>query len=204
VTETVNRFKSKESTLFSKGSTDGARDKLYQELNDLVFDSLRLTDIDRALVHDLVTVKLELDEGKLGTNAVKPPTVSDLKRYAHRLKSELDSFIEGEIPGQHEVNVVYEPTSAMLEVELNRNGHQGEVQVVPAENDAATELNKIRKRLRKRSNQWVYFDRNLRVYEGTHTFVFKPMQRFHWTESQAVADASDIIAETIAAAGEEG
>src|SRR5262249_17429762 len=153
---------------------------------------------------DLVNVKLELDEGKLGDNAVKSPTATDLKKYARRLKSELDNFIEGELSGQHEVNVVYEPSSAMLEVELTRNRHHGEIEVISAENDAATELNKIRRRLRKQRSQWVYFDRNLRVYEGTRTYIFKPMQRFHWTESQAVTDASNIIAETIAAVGEEG
>jgi hypothetical protein len=204
VTETVKRFKPKGPMFFSKESPNGAIDKLSNELNDLVFDSLKLSDLDRALVRDLVNVKLDLNDGKLGDNAVKSPTAADLKRYARRLKSELDSFIEGELPGQHEVNVIYEPSSAMLEVELTRNGHRGEIQVVPADNVAATELNKLRRRLRKQWSQWVYFDRNLRVYEGTRTFVFKPMQRFHWTESQAVSDASDIIAETIAAAGVEG
>jgi hypothetical protein len=49
----------------------------------------------------------------------------------------------------------------------------------------------------------VYFDRNLRVYEGTKTFVFKPMQRFHWTESQALMDARQIIAETLQGGGVE-
>jgi hypothetical protein len=53
--------------------------------------------------------------------------------------------------------------------------------------------------LRKERAQWVYFDRNLRLYEGTRTCILKPMQRFHWTESQAMVDARHIIAETLAA-----
>ena len=202
VEETVKRFSTKEQVLISQELSNEASDKLYHELNGLVFDSLDFGDIDRVLVRDLVSIKLELDEGKLGLNAVKPPTVPDLKRYSRRLKSELDGFIEGDLPGQHEVNVVHSPLSAMLEIKLTRNGHQDKVQVITADNDAAAELNKVRGRLRKQWSQWVYFDRNLRVYEKTRTFVFKPMQRFHWTESQAVSDASDIIAETIAAAGE--
>jgi hypothetical protein len=43
----------------------------------------------------------------------------------------------------------------------------------------------------------VYFERNLRMYEETRTYLFKPMQRIHWTESQALADASSIIADTL-------
>ena len=50
--------------------------------------------------------------------------------------------------------------------------------------------------------QWLYFERNLRVYEGRKTYLFKPMQRFHWTESQALTDASEIIAETLSGVGE--
>jgi hypothetical protein len=55
--------------------------------------------------------------------------------------------------------------------------------------------------LRKQCSQWVYFDRNLRIYEGTRTFIFKPMQRFHWTVSQAMVDAREIISETLQATG---
>ena len=43
----------------------------------------------------------------------------------------------------------------------------------------------------------MYFERNLRMYEETRTYLFKPMQRLHWTESQALADASGIIADTL-------
>ena len=44
------------------------------------------------------------------------PTAADPKRYARRLNSELDGFIEGELTGQHEINVVYGPLSAMLKL----------------------------------------------------------------------------------------
>ena len=66
-----------------------------------------------------------------------------------------------------------------------------------ADKPTATQLETTRQRLRKQHSQWVYFDRNLRIYEGTKTFFFKPLQRFHWTESQAMQDASEIIAETL-------
>jgi len=73
------------------------------------------------------------------------------------------------------------------------------VTVSSANKETAAQLEKTRQRLRKGRAQWVYFDRNLRIYEGTRTFVLKPMQRFHWTESQAMVDARHIIAETLAA-----
>jgi hypothetical protein len=53
-----------------------------------------------------------------------------------------------------------------------------------ASKEIAVQLEKTHQRLRKERAQWVYFDRNLRLYEGTRAFILKPMQRFYWTESQ--------------------
>jgi len=72
-----------------------------------------------------------------------------------------------------------------------------EIDVFRADDETAVELEKTRRRLRRQNAQWVYFDRNLQIFEGRRTFLFKPMQRFHWTESQAMADAAEIIAQTL-------
>ena len=84
----------------------------------------------------------------------------------------------------------------LVEGECESRGFEAAV-VGSADQPTARQLEKTRTRLRKQQSQWVYFDRNLRIYEGTKTFVFKPLQRFHWTESQAMQDASEIIAETL-------
>jgi hypothetical protein len=74
--------------------------------------------------------------------------------------------------------------------------------VFAADEATAKQLTKTRSNLREEAAQWVYFDRDLKIYSGTKTFLFKPMQRFHWTESQAMIDANEIIAETLCADGE--
>ncbi len=94
--------------------TNGDAASSMDELNEMTSAALSLDRRERALVHDLVRVRLELNDGKLGETAVR-----------------------------------------------------------------------------------VYFNRNLRIYEGTQTFIFKPWQRFHWTESQALFDAREVIAETL-------
>jgi len=75
---------------------------------------------------------------------------------------------------------------------------RGTVEKLPVVVDSAdsvlgSEFQKIRAHLREKRSQWVYFERNLRMYEETRTYLFKPMQRIHWTESQAIADAGSII-----------
>jgi hypothetical protein len=45
----------------------------------------------------------------------------------------------------------------------------------------------------------MYFNRNLRIYDQDQDtiYCFKPMQTLHWTERQAILDASEVIAEAL-------
>ena len=38
----------------------------------------------------------------------------------------------------------------------------------------------------------MYFDRSLRLHRGEKTYLFKPIQRMHWTRTRALLDAADI------------
>ena len=171
---------------------------LINELNDLVYDTLGLDDRDRALVHDLVRVRLHLNDGNIGRSAIRQPRQTEMKTYARRLKSDLDAFIGNELDKRHQVGIVYDNEAGMIQVNLIADRMAARrLTVVPADQSTARHLEKTRQRLRKQQSQWVYFDRNLRIYEGSRTFIFKPMQRFHWTESQAMQDAGEIIAGTL-------
>ncbi len=93
---------------------------------------------------------------------------------------------------------MHDGLSGMVQVDLIKDIPAArDVQVFNADKATAGQLEKTRQRLRAERSQWVYFDRNLRVYEGTRTYVLKPMQRVHWTESQAMIDARNIIVETL-------
>jgi len=193
----------KQRKLFGNDEED--LDALLKELNDLVYKSLGLDERERALVHDLVHVKLELNDGKVGEPAVRCPKADELKTYARRLKKDLDAFIDGELAKWHQVGIVYDKASGsgMIQVDLIADKAAArELLVVDADKPTAKELEAARRRLRKQHSQWIYFDRNLRIYEGSKTFVLKPLQRFHWTESQAMQDAMEIIAETLQLGGD--
>jgi hypothetical protein len=167
-------------------------------LNELVFDSLGFDKRDRALVHDLVHVRLELNDGKVGETAVRRPKLTEMKTYARRLKSDLDAFIGNELERRNQLGIIYDEYSGMVQIDLIADKIAArDISVVSADQPIARQLEKARQRLRKRQSQWMYFDRNLRIYEGTKTFLFKPMQRFHWTESQAMLDAIEVIAGTL-------
>lgn len=172
---------------------------LMKELNELVYDGLRLASDERALVEDMVHIRLGLNDGKLGKKAVGRPTKADLRTYCLSLQKELDDYIRGVLAGRHDVQIIYDDRSAMVCMALVRNAKgKGCVSVMQADAAEAVALERCRQRLHRQRSQWIYFDRNLRVYEGNRTYVLKPMQRFHWTRSQARLDAMDIVSESVA------
>jgi hypothetical protein len=172
--------------------------ELLRELNARVNEALGLDKTAQASIRDLVHVRRALVDGQVGEPAVRAPEPKEIEAYALMLQRELDSFLEGDVNARHRVTAVYDARSAMVEIDLVRNTTiRQPVLVVSANTPTAKEFHKIRAHLREKRSQWVYFDRSLRIYEDTRTYLLKPMQRFHWTESQALADASDIIADTL-------
>jgi hypothetical protein len=173
--------------------------RLIEEMNCTIFDAVGLGYLERTLIRDFVHTRFSLNDGKLGRAAVERPTKGDLQAYANRLQVELDEYIRGEIAGSHIVTVVYDDHSGMVRIGLARDiTPQRRVSVMRAEASEAAVLQKCRQSIRQKRSQWVYFDRNLRVYDLHETYIFKPMQRFQWTETQARIDAVDMVSESIA------
>ena len=168
------------------------------EVNSLVYDALGLDPQERALVHDMVRIKLALNNGSLGREAVDPPSTADMRAYGLSLKEELDAYIHGELSGRHAVHIIHDNYSGMVCVTLLREATgNARVPVLRADISEAAALEECRQRIRQQKSQWVYFDRNLRVYDGDNTYILKPMQMFHWTQSQARVDAMDIVPESM-------
>ena len=176
-------------------------DEMMAELNRLVYDALGFRTREKALVEDLVQVRLQLDDGKLGKPAVEPPTAVHLRRYAKRLKSELDGFVGDELPKRYDIDVIHDDFTGMVQLTFGKGDEPNGVDVYAADDETAAELERTRQRLRRKHAQWVYFDRNLQIFDGRRTFIFKPMQRFQWTESQAMFDAAEVISRTLAQLG---
>jgi hypothetical protein len=174
------------------------RPDLISALNELTFDSLRLGSRARAAIHDLVHVRLSLNQGKIGKDAIRPPKVEELKSYAGTLRDELDAFVGEKTDVRHRVDVLFDGESGLTVVEIV-GGATGRlpVGVMKATDEAARGFAEARNELIEKHAQWLYFRRNLRVYEPSRTYVLKPLQRLQWTQTQAMQDAGDIIAESI-------
>lgn len=172
-------------------------DVLLADMNLRVFRLLGLRPVEQWLVEDFVGVNLELNKGKVTEEAMRTPTDAEVALYFTTLRNCLDSFLPASQRLRHKIEAVTSSHGAFFSIAAIRASES----IAPTVTDdaaAATALRKMRDRLRQRHSQWVYFDRALNRYERGVFQQFKPMQRLHWSRRQAVLDADEIIAETLA------
>lgn len=171
---------------------------LVKAVNDLTSDSLKLSSRARAAVHDLVHVRFGLIQGKTDTSAIGQPVESEFLSYATMLREELDGFVGASSDKRHQVDVMFGGGSGLVSVNIvPADAAEQPVRVIPAQSGEASQLEKTRLLLSERRDQWLYFDRNLRVYDGPRTYILKPLQHLHWTQTQAIRDAGEIIADSL-------
>ena len=175
--------------------SDDKQDEMVEELNRLVSGALGLDEIDRALVEDLVRVRLALNDGKVGRAAMKTASKKELKTYAEWFQGELNAALGDD--QRYSVTVLHDADSGFIAVEP-ANG-QASVRVLAADSQEAHILARARERLREERSQWVYFDRALRLHRGERTYLFKPIHRMHWTRTRGMLDAADVATSSMRA-----
>lgn len=182
-----------------ENSAHTERNFLEQEANEIVNQLLGLSNEECLLVRDLVHERRKLIQGKVAQNLLHPPSEKEMHAYIEELQNQLNSFLDDEENEQHIINVLYHDTAGMLEITIDEGDIPGALQVRRADKSLAQEFTKLRSRLLKQHSQWLYFERNLTVFDNERTYLFKPMERLHWLPSQALTDASDLIAKTMRA-----
>jgi hypothetical protein len=171
-----------------ESSADDGQDAMVEELNRRVSDALDLDEAERALVNDLVQVRVALNDGKIGQAAMRAAGADELQTYGEWLQRELDANGNGNT--QYCVIILHDAESGFIAVEP-ANGN-ATVRVLAANSATARTLAATRERLREERAQWVYFDRALRLHRSERTYLFKPIHRMHWTPTRAMLDAADI------------
>ncbi len=176
-------------------------DDLEVKLNDLVYEAFGLDEDERAMVEDMVKVKMGMVESKWGEPHVRPATKPEMKAYARTLKRTLDDFLDKSDGLRHEVAVLHGDDFAWITVTLAKKRRGAAVKIEEASGKTADKLNEVRRQLRHDHGQWLYFNRTLRIFEGKTTHMTKPRCRLAWLKSQALADADDLIADILGSEG---
>jgi hypothetical protein len=171
---------------------------LVELVNHLAYEALELSESERWQVEDFVNVKMGLMDGRLGKEAVARPSKSLIRDYCQVVCRELANYFHGDSHRRYQASAIFDDLLVSIEIRLIAINHKTEELIRVEENsNASSKLAEILSDGKNEHAQWFYFERSLRVLIGESIYVFKPMQIFHLTRSQAVADANEIVAEKI-------
>ena len=189
-------------SLFEKPEGVSDLRALMDRMNEKVYRLLGIDKSERYLVDDFLKIRMNLNEGKIADDAIKPATQSEIKSYAKILKRELDDFLDNEIRNQHCITAFYSDTLVILKIEHPGNPLAGSVRVIKLEDKAVgNDLLELEQKLLRQQGQWIYFKRNLKIFDGRTTYFVKPRHRLSWLKSQALTDADEFIAEKLTMTG---
>ncbi len=191
-------FKDPAGDLFKTSQKGSDLSPLLARLNDAVYAALGIDETERWLIQDLSRVRMRLNEGKIAVEATRPSLKSEMEEYAAVLKSELDHFLDEDIIDQHRVTVFYTDQSATLKIEHPEDPPAGRIRVVEVKGESGKkEFEDLNLSLTREQGQWIYFNRNLKIFQGRTTYFMKPRHRLCWLKSQALLDADEFIAEKL-------
>lgn len=173
-----------------------------QRLDEGVASTLSIPPQIMLLAREFRDFRLPLVKGKAPLYLTCDPDKVQFEKYADRLKAELDGFMERK-SRHHAVTVLHSTSGIIVTVELKDRGSEAHASVREAGTDEQETVRAILRAAEKRYGQWVYVRRSVRVFEGRKIHMCKPARRLEWTETQALLDADDIIAEVADSRGRE-
>lgn len=177
---------------------DHIADSELAELNTLTAKTLGLDDRDQALIEDFMNVRATLTRGKVTASAIGRPTRPEVESYAETLRDELDAFIHGELGAVHSVSVASQHQTSVVRVQLTRGESAPQpVKIAHTKLEIDREYALALQHLSSADSQWSYFRRDLQIHTESRTYLFKPFERLHWTRTQAILDASELLAEMV-------
>jgi methylase of polypeptide subunit release factors len=165
---------------------------LDSEVNNILFIPRHLNILSQEFIH----VRLTLNEGKTNVIATEHPSETSLRNYAEYLRYELDNFVEGS-DIRHAISITTSKNLIVCTVELYNSETEIPVKIKKANAQDAQFLREIQQKLREEFSKRFYIQRGMRLFSDTQIHICKSPRLIDWTQTQAMYDSDDIIAEML-------
>jgi methylase of polypeptide subunit release factors len=165
---------------------------LDSEVNNILFIPRHLNILSQEFMH----VRLTLNEGKTNVIATEHPSETSLRNYAEYLRYELDNFVEGS-DIRHAISITTSENLIVCTVELYNSETEIPVKIKKANAQDAQFLREIQQKLREEFSKRFYIQRGMRLFSDTQIHICKSPRLIDWTQTQAMYDSDDIIAEML-------
>lgn len=180
------------------------RAALEAELHERVFDLFGLTAAERQLVRDGVRYHIpyfawakQRRRAPGGAEAVRAPATPMLEAYARAFAKVAGALLKYQ--GLAVKPSVYTNGSPLTAVGFDVVDAEGDTALTTTVSSEALRgvLNRLDRLLLERRTERLYVRRHVRVYDQRSVYLVRPSEQRFWTESQARADADNVLAEWV-------
>lgn len=170
------------------------------ELDQMIMDVLAIPEQLMQQARDFIEIRYSLNEGKVAsTNAIRHPAKAELQAYGELLSRELDTFTQRR-GIRHKVSLYQSGEFVLCSIEFVRATEPIEVQVCLGGGKILPGFWKdVWRMAQERFSQWVYVQRELKIYEHSRIFLLKPARLIDWSRTQALNDSASLIADILTA-----
>lgn len=174
--------------------------KAQKYVNEQVIRIFNVPDTVAVLVKEFMQIRLKLINERAEI-ALQSPNEADLQHYAQRLTHTLDGFItSGKLHHRVIIEHSHDLIGCTIEFVQSADTFTPIIRDVTAQNGQA--FITLKRSLEQEFSQWVYVQRGLTIVEPERILFYKRPQLINWTQTQAMNDASDIIAEKLSRVGQ--
>ncbi|BAZ13246.1 hypothetical protein NIES4071_50850 [Calothrix sp. NIES-4071] len=149
------------------------------------------------IAKDFINVRCTLNKNK-AIIATQPSAEHHLLEYGECLARELDEFVEGS-GTRHKISIVNSNSFTICTVEIAKSSSPIDITVtiVTNNNNYYYLLGNIQQEPRYKFNQWVYTQCGIYIFDGAKIHICKASRLIDWTQTQALNDSDDIIAQVL-------
>jgi len=170
------------------------------ELDQIVMDALAIPKQLIQQARDFIEIRYSLNDGKVAsTNAIRKAAKAELQAYGELLSRELDTFTQRR-GIRHKVDLCQSEEFVLCSIEFVRATEPVEVQVwLGGDKTLPSFWKDVWKMAQERFSQWVYVQRELKIFEHSRIFVLKSARLIEWSRTQAFNDSASLIADILIA-----
>ena len=169
--------------------------ELRAKINEKINQLLEIPDELAIIVEEFVRVRLNADATAQIADTIRSPFPLELENYATRLRDYLDSFVTD---GSHfQLKITAGPQLIECYLQMTRQQSPIPVQIETSSLESTSALDELSIALRQQINQWAYVQRGLRLFNEPDIYIYKAPRLVNWTQTQAMNDAADIIAQVL-------
>lgn len=171
-----------------------------KKIEDLILNEfikcLSLTERDQIIIHDTIVFNLGLFKDGHKSIGFHKTSQTDNKQYAEVLCNDINSFLQNSKTKVYAQVYDVQPNDPLNLIVLRFGSKTKKIEIL--------NFNKLKEQLREldrytiqKKAHSIYIQKNIIYYDKDSVYLIKPNQKRFWTRTQAMDDASSLIADII-------